>query len=111
MTVGKVKDFNFSSSGKTVGLCSGGAAKPAYKKGGAVTEKATGERYPSREAMVRHEATETPRMQKEELLQRSKTVAPVARVKAVAPVAARRSVPVSSGAPLIALKKGGSAKR
>lgn len=94
MTVGKVKDFSFGS-------------KPAYARGGAVLEKATGERYPSREAMVRHEAKETPRMQREELVQRTKTVAPVARQ---APMAPRRSVPVAPGAPLLAMKKGGSAK-
>lgn len=36
MTVGKVKDFNFSSAGKTVGLCKGGMAKGGYAQGGAV---------------------------------------------------------------------------
>ena len=34
MTVGKVKDFNFGSAGKTVGLCKGGMT--GYAKGGAV---------------------------------------------------------------------------
>ena len=38
MTVGKVKDFNFSSAGKTVGLCKGGMAK-GYAKGGMVAAK------------------------------------------------------------------------
>lgn len=74
------------------------------KRGGPVAEKATGEKYPSREAMVRHEAKETPRMQREELVQRSKVVSP-ARPPAQAPV--RRSVPVASRAPLIAMKTGG----
>lgn len=42
-----------------------------FKKGGLkVTEKATGERYPSKSAMVKHEKTETPRMQREELVQK-----------------------------------------
>ena len=41
-----------------------------FKKGGKVTEKATGEAYPSRKAMVKHEKTETPRMQKEEVIQK-----------------------------------------
>jgi len=68
------------------------------KRGGPVMEKATGEKYPSREAMVRHEAKETPRMQREELVQRSKVVAP-----------ARRSVPVASREPMLAMKKGGKA--
>ena len=41
-----------------------------FKKGGKVVEKATGETYPSRKAMVKHEKTETPRMQKEEVVQK-----------------------------------------
>ena len=42
-----------------------------FKKGGLkVIEKATGETYPSRKAMVKHEKTETPRMQKEEVVQK-----------------------------------------
>lgn len=41
-----------------------------FKKGGKVLEKATGETYPSRKAMVKHEKTETPRMQKEEVVQK-----------------------------------------
>jgi hypothetical protein len=40
------------------------------KKGGKVLEKATGERYPSRKAMVKHESMETPRMQREEMVQK-----------------------------------------
>lgn len=93
-----VKDFDFSSAGKTVGLCKGGMAKK-YAKGG-VVEKATGEVYPSREAMVKHERKETPRMQREEMLQRAKVVAPVAR----------RRMPVAPAEPMIPLKKGGAAK-
>jgi hypothetical protein len=42
-----------------------------FKRGGLkVTEKATGETYPSRKAMVKHEKTETPRMQREEVIQK-----------------------------------------
>jgi hypothetical protein len=41
-----------------------------FKKGGKVVEKGTGETYPSRKAMVKHEKTETPRMQREELVQK-----------------------------------------
>jgi hypothetical protein len=41
-----------------------------FKKGGKVKEKATGETYPSRKAMVKHEKTETPRMQREEIVQK-----------------------------------------
>lgn len=119
-----VKDFDFGSKGAdgTVKYAGGGkvngknAAKTAVhkhekamhkgepltklKRGGPVIEKATGEKYPSREAMVRHEAKETPRMQREELTQRSKVVAP-----------ARRSVPVASREPMLALKKGGKATK
>ena len=92
-----VKDFDFSSAGKTVGLCKGGMAKPQYARGGPVAEKATGERYPSREAMVRHESRETPRMQREELLQRAKVVAPQMRAPGGLP----------ARAPLIPMKTGG----
>jgi hypothetical protein len=98
-----VKEFNFGKKSSDMsnaksGYSKGGMcdSKPAYAKGGKVTEKATGEVYPSRKAMVKHESEETPRMQREELLQRSKVVAPT-----------RRSVPVAPTGPLIALKKGG----
>jgi hypothetical protein len=40
------------------------------KKGGKVVEKATGEKYPSKSAMVKHEMMETPRMQREEMVQK-----------------------------------------
>lgn len=40
------------------------------KKGGSVMEKATGERYPSKSAMMKHEKMETPRMQREEMVQK-----------------------------------------
>ena len=71
--------------------------KPMTKmaKGGKVMEKATGETYPSRKAMMKHEKEETPRMQREEIMQKSSMRAP------------RRSVPVASSEPLIAMKKGG----
>jgi len=77
MTVGKVKDFNFSSAGKTVGMKMGGGAN-CYAKGGSVVEKATGERYPSRQAMVKRESMETPRMQRKEVVQREVVRAPSA---------------------------------
>ena len=68
------------------------------KAGGPVVKKATGESYPSRKAMMKHEKEETPRMQREELIQRSKVVAP-----------ARRSVPVAPASPLVMMKcDGGS---
>ena len=40
------------------------------KKGGSVMEKATGERYASKSAMMKHEKIETPRMQREEMVQK-----------------------------------------
>ena len=40
------------------------------KKGGKVIEKATGERYASKSAMMKHEKMETPRMQREEMVQK-----------------------------------------
>lgn len=67
-------------------------------KGGAVVEKATGERYPSREAMVKHEKMETPRMQREELTERTQVKMPSVR---------RKMVPVAPSAPLVAMKSGG----
>jgi hypothetical protein len=100
MTVGKVKDFNFSSAGKTVGMNMGGSAKPGQSvqmaksnavqktlvgqkmtpmaKGGKVVEKATGESYPSRRAMEKHESMGTPRMQRKEVIQREVVRAPAA---------------------------------
>ena len=81
-----VKEFTFG----------GKAAAPAkYAKGGSVAAKT-----PSRKVMVKREAEETPRMQREELVQRSRTVAPPGR----------RSVPVAPTEPMLAMKKGGSAK-
>ena len=67
-------------------------------KGGAVVEKATGERYPSRQAMVKHEKMETPRMQREELTERSQVKMPAPR---------RKMVPVAPTAPMIGMKSGG----
>lgn len=45
----------------------------ALKKGG-MYEKATGERYASKAAMVKHERKETPRMEREEVMQKTKQV-------------------------------------
>ena len=68
-------------------------------QGGPVMEKATGERYPSRQAMVKHEKMETPRMQREELTERAQVKMPAPR---------RRMVPVAPAAPLVAMKQGGA---
>ena len=61
MTVGKVKDFNFSSGGMAKG----------YAKGGKAME-------PSRKATVKQESMETPRMQRKEVMQRETVKAPAA---------------------------------
>jgi len=100
MTVGKVKDFNFSSGGMAKGYAMGGSAKAGQSvqmaksnavaktlagqkmtpmaKGGKVMEKSTGESYPSRRAMEKHESMETPRMQRKEVIQRETVKAPAA---------------------------------
>ena len=110
-----VKDFDFSSAGKTVGLCKGGIAK-----GGSIVEKATGEKYPSRSAMAKHEMMETPRMQKEEMIQRATVKAPAAPREMLRdnsrlgikdnknPGIPRRGVPVAPREPMIPLKAGGA---
>ena len=69
--------------------------KPMTKmaKGGKVMEKGM-----SRKAMMKHEKEETPRMQREEIMQKSSMRAP------------RRSVPVAPMAPMIAMNKGGMHK-
>lgn len=88
-----VDEFDFGPAKTHVAAyCRGGPMKKA--KGGEVVEKATGEKYPSREAMVKHERKETPRMQREEVVQRSKVVG-------------RRGVPVAPVGPLLAMKRGG----
>lgn len=97
MTVGKVKDFNFSSAGKTVGLCKGGMVK-GYAKGGAVAkETAKGSKVmPKRETMMKRETTQTPTMERQAVMEEAVVRAP-----------ARRAVPVASREPMIALKCGG----
>ena len=129
MTVGKVKDFNFSSAGKTVGLCKGGMAGKGYAKGGAVAsdmkqdkkmvsaavhkhEKALHKGEPltklakggkvmtKRETMMKRETTQTPTMERQAVMEEAVVRAP-----------ARRAVPVASREPMIALKKGGPAMK
>jgi hypothetical protein len=62
-------------------------------KGGKVAEKGTGEKYASKKEMMKHEKSESPREQRQEM------------TKGKIPV--RKSVPVASQSPLIAMKKGG----
>lgn len=73
------------------------------KKGGKVIEKATGERYPSKAAMVKHEMMETPRMQREEMVQK-RTVRGPAMAAGRDPRAALLQAPV-------AMKCGGAYKK
>jgi hypothetical protein len=65
-----------SCSGYAKGGSCGSSDKMMKAKGGKVVERATGEKYPSREAMVRHESLETPRMQREEVVKRQVVKAP-----------------------------------
>ena len=74
-------------------------------KGGMITEPKTGETYPSRAAMVKHEAMETPRMQKQEMIQKSVVKAPL-KLSAGRAAAGRAAIPPQMGA-LSAMKKGG----
>lgn len=76
--------------------------KSCNKAKGGIIEKATGERYPSRKEMVKHERSESPRERKEELVQRTEVKG---AIPARTPV--RKSVPVASQSPLLALKDGG----
>ena len=57
-----VKDFDFSSAGKTVGYCGGGMAKKGYAEGG----------------MAKRETMAAPVMMKKEVVQRTAVKAPAA---------------------------------
>lgn len=72
----------------------GGSASKIHKAKGGVLEKETGERYSSKKAMEKHERSESPREQRQEM------------TKGKIPPA-RRSVPVAPQSPLLALRKGG----
>lgn len=71
----------------------GKVASKMCKAEGGILEKATGERYANKKEMMKHEKGETPREQRQEM------------TKGKIPV--RKSVPVASQSPLIAMKKGG----
>lgn len=121
-TLKYVKEFDFSSAGKAVGCGQDGYAKGGYAKGGKrVVEKATGESYPSRRAMAKHEMMETPRMQKEEMVQKASIKAPAGGLGMIRdqsklgirgnknPGIAKRGVPVAPREPMIAPYKTGGA--
>jgi hypothetical protein len=83
------------ASSSTMCKAKGGKVAPKMCKaeGGKVVEKATGEKYASKKAMMQHEKRESPREQRKEMM------------KGKIPV--RKSVPVASQSPLIAMKNGG----
>ena len=105
-----VKDFDFSSAGKTVGLCKGGMAK-GYAMGGAAR--------PEVKSMAKREMMATPTMEKKEVVQRESIKAPAAPREMLRdnsslgikgnknPGIPRRGVPVAPREPMIALKTGG----
>jgi hypothetical protein len=119
----------YAKGGSCSGYASGGSCgdgKMMKAKGGKVVERATGEKYPSREAMVRHESLETPRMQRDEVVKRQVVKAPQNRKRGepMIPPKARgetllaqrqqQASPLNAIAqanvPGAAMKKGGSAK-
>ena len=82
-----------------------GMAPPAMKKGGAVKEKASGERYASKGAMKKHESGESKSMERKEDKMRGGGIA--VKGKGVA----LRGGGVATRGMGVALKKGGMAKR
>lgn len=106
-----VKDFDFSSAGKTVGLCKGGMAK-GYAQGGSVK--------PEVRSMAKREMMATPTMEKKEVIQRTAVKAPAAPREMLRdnsrlgikdnknPGIPRRGVPVAPREPMIPLKAGGA---
>lgn len=109
-----VKDFDFGE--KACNYQCGGPVM-AMAKGGGVKEAKTGEMYSSRKAMAKHERTESPRMQKEEIMQSrtEKNIGPRGGQGMIPPAqkglgitAPRRQMPVAPREPMIApYKKGG----
>lgn len=102
-TLKYVKEFDFSSAGKTVGYCEGGMAKKGYAKGGMhedvgmdkamiktavhkhekamhegepLTKLARGGRRPEVRSMAKREMMATPTMEKKEVIQRQSVKAP-----------------------------------
>lgn len=108
-----VKDFDFSSAGKTVGYCGGGMAKKGYAEGGKMR--------PAVSAMARKEIMATPTMQKREVVQRESVKAPAAPEGMLRdtsslgikgnknPGISRRRMPVAPKEPMIAPYKDGGA--
>jgi len=110
-----------SCSGYAKGGSCGSSDKMMKAKGGKVVERATGEKYPSREAMVRHESLETPRMQRDEVVKRQVVKAPQNRKRGEPMISEKtRRVPegalnaIANAQPNVPgnvmMKKGGAAK-
>ena len=110
-----VKDFDFSSAGKTVGYCGGGMAKKNYAEGGKMR--------PAVSAMAKKEIMATPTMQKREVIERESVKAPAAPKGMLRDTSAlgikgnknpgipRRGMPVAPKQPMIApYKEGGKVK-
>jgi len=105
-----VKDFDFSSAGKTVGMAMGG--KACYAKGGVAKSEVR--------SMAKREMMATPTMQKKEVVQRESVKAPAAPTGMLRdnsrlgikdnknPGIPRRGVPVAPREPMIPLKAGGA---
>lgn len=103
-----VKDFDFSSAGKTVGLCEGGKAK-GYAKGG----------MPEVRSMAKREMMATPTMEKKEVVQKESVRAPSGGLGMLRdnsklgikgnknPGIARKRMPVAPAEPMIKPYKSG----
>jgi hypothetical protein len=87
------------------GMASPMSAPPAMKKGGAVKEKSSGERYASKAAMKKHESGESKATERKEHKMRGGGIA--VKGKGVA----LRGGGVATRGMGVALKKGGEAKR
>lgn len=110
-TLKYVKDFDFSSAGKTVGYCGGGMAKKGYAEGGKIS--------PAVSATARKQIMAKPTMQKRETVQREAVKAPAAPEGMLRdtsslgikgnknPGIARRRMPVAPKEPMIAPYKTG----
>jgi len=108
-----VKDFDFSSAGKTVGYCGGGMAKKNYAEGGGVRTAMS--------ASARKEIMAKPTMQKREVVQRESVKAPAAPEGMLRdtstlgikgnknPGIGRRRMPVAPKEPMIAPYNAGGA--
>ena len=118
----------YAKGGSCSGYSKGGSCDGSMMKakGGKVVERATGEKYPSREAMIRHESLETPRMQREEVVKRQVVKSPQNRRRGEPMIKPKergetllaqrqQQAPLNSIAqaniPGAAMKKGGSAKK